>query len=203
MRRVDIVDVLILAGGKSQRMGSDKASLRVDGVPLIARVGRAISHLGNVFVVGGSADLLTMMREHCGEVGGVTHLADASEDPGPFGAIVHGLTATTANEILIVSCDLAALRRDEVDQLLDARRSGDAEVSVPMVGGRRQWHALAISSRIIPSLTQSHHSGVRSLHRGFSGYQESVVVSADPTFFSDLDTPEDLQRFSASETPRR
>ena len=197
------VDVLILAGGKSQRMGSDKASLVIDGIPLIARVGRAVSHLGPTVVVGGTAELLIALREHCSDLADLTHLADPSDDPGPFGAIVHGLRDTTAREILIVSCDLASLQRADVELLLEARRSGDADVSVPMVHGRRQWHALAISERTIPVLTERHRNGVRSVRRGFSGVSQSILVSADPTFFSDLDTPEDVQRFSASEILKR
>ncbi len=180
-------------------MGTDKASLLVDGAPLISRVLGAVVHLGAVRVLGGSPDLIeTLAVQYCAQ-SGLSHIPDEAEDPGPFGAIVAGLAHTSTNEVLVVSCDLAVLRRTEVDRLLSARRATDADVAVPMVEGRRQWHAIAVSRRIIPALNASYQGGVRSMYRGFSGFSECAVVSPNALFFADVDTPEDLARVTSND----
>ena len=195
------IDVLVLAGGKSRRMGTDKATVMVDGMPLLARVVRAVAHVGDVQVLGGPAATLDVVKAHCADDIRLSHVVDAADDPGPFGAIVHGLERSSANVALIVSCDLPTLRPQDVDRLLAARQSGDAELAVPLVGGRRQWHALAVSQRVVPMLTGRYAEGVRSLRRGFSGLSECAVVSADQNFFRDVDTPEDLRGLALDDVP--
>ena len=166
----------------------------IGGIPLLSRVVSATRHLGPVQVVGGNRRLLDLLEN----IAEVAHISDPTNDPGPFGAAVHALGHATGDEALIVSCDLAQLRSQDVDRLMSARRSTDADLAVPLVKGHRQWHGLMLASRIIPKLVASHAAGVRSLQRGFSGLRECAVVSADTAFFGDVDFPEDV---AALETP--
>lgn len=173
-------------------MGVEKASMEVAGVPLISSVVAASSHVGPVEIIGGSAALVDLVSRTSSESVDVSHRPDATEDPGPFGAIVSALAEVHTPLALVLSCDLAQLTRSNVDRLCMAQRATNADLAIPVVKGRRQWHAMVISRRIVASLQARHVDGVRSLWRGFSGYSESLVISADPFFFSDVDTPEDV-----------
>lgn len=190
------VDVFILAGGKSERMGVDKATMIFDGRPLICRVVEAAKHLGSIHIVGGAPGLVDLVHSHCRDVPTPVHIADSSTDPGPFGAVVGALGQLSAPLGLFLSCDLAALTTADVDRLIASQRSSGADYVVPLVGGERQWHGLCLSSEIIPRLTAAHDRGVRSMRQGFAGFSECTVLSSNPTFFIDVDSPEDLRSLS-------
>lgn len=194
----------MLAGGASTRMGSNKALATVAGESLLSRVVNAAGHLGPVSIVGGDPSLL----DHLSDPHRYSHIPDETPGSGPFAALITALqlldgaalssgalsSGALSLEALLLSCDLAAPRPDDLDLLLHTRRACDADIAVPLVGGRRQWHAIALSTRINPQLIARYDSGVRSLVRGFSGFSESVVATSSPDFFRDVDTPEELQR---------
>lgn len=173
-------------------MGVPKASMEVDGVPLISTVVAASNHLGPVTIVGGSSSLVDLVQQSIDTSGQLVHQEDRTQDPGPFGAIVDALSDLDTKLALVLSCDLAVLAASDVDRLCAAQRATGADLCLPLVGGRRQWHAMVIASSIVPALVDRHRIGVRSLWRGFSGHSESLVVSGDPRFFLDVDTPAEL-----------
>ena len=173
-------------------MGVEKASMEVLGKPLICRVVDAVAHCGPVHVVGGEPSLLELISNCCDGTPTVDHYPDVEESPGPFGAMTGALERVTNEVLLVVSCDLATLTPGDVDRLLEARRASDADIAVPLVDGARQWHAIAMSRRIIPRLLQSRSRGTRSMRQGLAGLSECTVVSADHDFFADVDTPEDV-----------
>ena len=173
-------------------MGVDKASMEVGGTPLISRVIAASSHVGPVQILGGPSSLVSLVQGTGDATAQVTHVPDSTDDPGPFGAIVSALGAVETPLALILSCDLAQLTREHVDRLCSAQRATRPDVAIPVVGERRQCHAMVVSMHILEVLQGRHGSGVRSVWRGFSGCSESLVVSSDPLFFVDVDTPEDI-----------
>ena len=172
------------------RMGQDKALVTVDGQFLLARVVDATAHLGPTWIVGGEPSLLGQLAGSHPQA--ISHVQDDAPGAGPFAALVSALEHVQCREALVVSCDLAWPRARDVDLLVNARRSSGAEIAVPMVQGERQWHALAIDTRVTPKLIRAKDAGIRSLRRGFHGCSEVVVCSPAPDFFGDVDTPEEL-----------
>ena len=69
----------VLTGGRSSRMGRDKATLPVDGVPMAARVADALRRAGAepVLAVGGDQAALEAL--------GLTWVADRHPGEGPSG----------------------------------------------------------------------------------------------------------------------
>jgi molybdenum cofactor guanylyltransferase len=97
----------VLAGGRSSRMGTDKATLPFRGGTLLDHVARAVAGAaGSVAIVGGSG----------GE--GWRAVADAVQGFGPVAGIVAALEDTEAEWTLIVACDMPCVSRDWLRQLL-------------------------------------------------------------------------------------
>ena len=93
--------IAILAGGKSSRMGSDKAALIVDGETLLARTARIAHSLGAPVLVIGRAkpDGWTLP----------THfLSDELPGIGPLGGIATALRATRT-AVMMLACDMPGL----------------------------------------------------------------------------------------------
>lgn len=186
--------MLVLAGGGSTRMGTNKALVAIDGEPMLARVVRATEHLGPVLVIGGEPSLLDHVFDprSAPPTHRISHIRDEQPGAGPFAALVAALRHVGTREALVVSCDLAYPNPAHIDLLVSSRRSGDADIALPLVKSERQWHAVAMSTRVIPMLLQKHQSGVRSMRRGFNGCSEILVCSSSNEFFRDVDTPSEL-----------
>jgi len=113
---------VILAGGKSSRMGRPKALLLFDGEPLIAHV---VRKLGNIFpeiiVVAAPDQELPPLP--------VKLARDDVAYQGPVSGIYHGLKASTREICFVTSCDAPFLNLALVSHLLS--QISDFDVVVP------------------------------------------------------------------------
>jgi molybdopterin-guanine dinucleotide biosynthesis protein A len=116
----------ILAGGKSSRMGTDKAFLELGGRTLLTRaIEMAREVTGQVRLLGD--------RDKFGRFGMVVE--DVYSGSGPLGGIHAGLMSTITELNLMLAVDLPFIRPDFVGYLLaEAARAG-AVVTVPRSGG--------------------------------------------------------------------
>lgn len=105
---------VILAGGKSLRLGQDKAALDVDGKPLLARmVELAERCCANVCVSGRDPAPFGIQVPWC---------ADQTQGLGPIGGIMTALERF-ATPCLVLSCDLPFLNGSTLRRLLEAWRT--------------------------------------------------------------------------------
>jgi molybdopterin-guanine dinucleotide biosynthesis protein A len=116
---------VVLAGGRSRRMGSDKASLPLLGRPLAAWAVSALqSVLGEVWLIGGSPSLARDI--------GVCHAPDLVPGAGPLAGI-YGALQATRSDIMVVACDMPLLQPSLLRCVLAAANGFD--VVVPINGG--------------------------------------------------------------------
>ncbi len=118
----------VLTGGKSSRMGRNKALLPLDGVALAARVAREVE------AAAGTVTLL-------GEPDAYAHLGwpvwrDLIPDRGPMGGLLTALSATEADWNLLAACDMPAIGRDDFEALLDEASACDGDCVVPRSAAR-------------------------------------------------------------------
>ncbi len=111
---------VVLCGGRSTRMGRDKATLPFGPETLLQRAVRLVSHcVEDVVVVARRGQELPPMPADARVV------FDDVEDQGPLGGLAPGLRATRAPAAFVTSCDAPFLRREVID-LLFARLGGNA-----------------------------------------------------------------------------
>lgn len=110
---------LILAGGRSSRMGTDKALLRhpVSGLTLLDHQAAFLRSLP------GCAELLLSAPPErpytlTGPLAGTRVVLDITPDCGPLAGLASGLAAATHARLLIVAVDLPALSADFLHPLL-------------------------------------------------------------------------------------
>lgn len=135
------VSAAIMAGGRSRRMGRDKAWLELGGRPLIAHVADVMREVADeVLVVANDERYATL---------GHRVVPDRYPDGGALGGIATGVGAAAHDRVLVVACDMPFLRAD-VWRLLIARSEG-ADAVVPRTGG--EWetlHALYTKACLVP-----------------------------------------------------
>ncbi|HEV7220648.1 MAG TPA: molybdenum cofactor guanylyltransferase [Terriglobales bacterium] len=125
-QRVNDVYAFVLAGGKSTRMGQDKAFLRLGGETLLERAQKlAKSVTENVRIVGDPAKF---------SVYGVV-VPDMYPDRGPLGGIHAALVQTRTEFNLIMAVDTPFIEARFLDFIVSQARGGGAVVTVPRTGG--------------------------------------------------------------------
>jgi molybdopterin-guanine dinucleotide biosynthesis protein A len=106
----------ILMGGRSRRLGRDKAGVEVDGMPLWRRTSWiARGELGSKPVLIG--DHLAPDKHQ-----GFGLLRDAKPGKGPLGGLVSALRHCKNEWALILAVDLPLMEAPELRRLLSARR---------------------------------------------------------------------------------
>jgi molybdenum cofactor guanylyltransferase len=125
-QRVTSIAAFILAGGRSSRMGKDKAFLEFGGRSLIQRAMDLASSLAiEVRIVGDRRKFLTI---------GPT-VEDAYPDCGPLGGIHAALSKTSQDLNLILAVDLPFVERNFLIYLISQASQTNALVTVPHAGG--------------------------------------------------------------------
>jgi molybdopterin-guanine dinucleotide biosynthesis protein A len=118
MKLYDDVPAFILAGGKSARMGQDKALLNLDGKPLIEWVSGTLDKLfSNITIVSDQKEPYEFLK--------LPVQSDILKDSGPLGGIHAALVRTTAKHIFVISCDLPFVTTKLIERIVDKRFEAD------------------------------------------------------------------------------
>lgn len=113
----------VLAGGKSSRMGRDKALLEIDCIPMISRAVRLVeSGTGGAATVVGAPQTF---REFGFEV-----VADDWPGAGPLGGIATALRVTNSEWNLILACDLPYLTSEWLAYLIHRVQASTADAAL-------------------------------------------------------------------------
>jgi molybdopterin-guanine dinucleotide biosynthesis protein A len=136
---------VVLAGGRSTRMGSPKAELDWHGSPLLRRVVGVLARVVEpVVVVVAPGQRLPDLPP------GVEVAVDATPGRGPLEGIAAGLRALgeRAGVAFVSSTDAPLLHPAFVRRVLDLL--GDADVALPRVEGRNHPLAAAYRTALLP-----------------------------------------------------
>jgi molybdenum cofactor guanylyltransferase len=193
------VAAAVLAGGEGRRMGREKATLLVGGVPLALRVADVAATVADPVV-------LVAPVGHPARTLGRAVVADPGA--GPLAAVAAALAALDAGHVLVLGGDHPALEPRLVALLVDRRADGQAVVCDH--GGRLQG-LVAVYQRE-PALAAAAallRAGERSLRALLGAVDVRVLAEpewrpADPAgrSFADIDDPADLRAWGELE-PRR
>jgi len=135
------LSAVILAGGKSSRMGCDKAFLEFEGKTLLERqitLARAAG-AGEIFIAGRSG------TEYAGFDCLILH--DRFQNAGPLAGIERALASASTSHLLVLAVDLPGLQLNFLRRLLSACRENFG--AIPRIGS--QIEPLAA---IYPKITQ-------------------------------------------------
>ncbi len=188
----DAVLGAVLAGGASRRMGTDKATLAVDGTPMAHRVTRALfdAGVGSVILVGGAPTVEGAVPDRWPGEGPLGGLATA---------VLHGASTEGVEIVVVAACDQQDLTPGLLGSLVQALHAAPPEAVGGVVrtgDGRLHPFPSAWRSSAGRSLSELVEGGERRADAAFS-VGPVVEVSGPAEAVDDLDTPEDVRRWEA------
>lgn len=186
---------VVLAGGRSQRMGTDKASLRFDGVPLLRRVVEQVAAALPDVIVVGSQTLQPL-------VPGLRVVPDKTPGRGPLGGILTAFEALPSLSLFVVACDMPFVEPALVGYMAHlAEATPDVDVlALRTARGLEPLHALYRSSSV-PAMRTQFEAGEGAMHHLLAclRVREVSLEEAsryDPTGLStfNANTPEEWEK---------
>ena len=176
---------VILTGGRSVRMGSDKALLTWRGQSFTRTLADLLrQRCADVVCVGGPSrepDLVT--------------LPDALDDRGPLAGIASALTSGRAERYLLVTCDAPALSLEDLDALLEAGPPAS------FADDRRWPLPCVLSADAGPVALDRLHAGQGSLMGFLDAIDATTLAMGDRRpRIQGVNTPEELAALLAQST---
>ena len=103
---------IILAGGKSSRMGTDKSFLSLKGKPFVQYSIDALKPLVSEIIIVSDNEAYNGF--------GLKRVNDIIKNAGPVSGIYSGLEASTTEYNLILSCDIPLINSEILEKLINA-----------------------------------------------------------------------------------
>lgn len=203
------VGAIVLAGGESRRMGTDKALVDFLGMPMVRWVVTRLSHA--TWVAGGSPRVvvaapearLPALRAALAGLESVELAADAHEGRGPLAGLHAGLVAAGPGHHFVVSVDQPLLDTAFACHLVERATRAGADAVVPRWEGTAQvlhavYGAPAAAERAACQLAAAKDMSLRALLRSLVRVifvdEPEIRRFGDPgRLFLDADTPQALE----------
>lgn len=186
---------VVLAGGKSSRFGSDKASALLRGRPLLQWVLDAVGQASEAIVIVKARG--QVLPEVTAQVPLVV-VEDLYDEQGPLAGLVAAFEAVHTPVAFATSCD-SPLTEPALIRYL-ASRAGDADVVCPLVGGYPQPLAAVYRASVcLPVFRENVERGQLRIVVAYGKLRRKTVTgeeaaAADPELrsFLNANTPERL-----------
>ncbi|HUE94860.1 molybdenum cofactor guanylyltransferase MobA [Pseudomonas sp.] len=179
--------VLLLAGGRGQRMGgADKGLIDWQGRPLIAWLHELVRPLSDDLIIScnRNAERYAPYADRLIE-------DDDKDFPGPLAGIRAGLKVARHPWLLVLPCDAPRLDRELLLALLS--QAGEQPVVVRQGGYLEPLFSL-IPTRLVAQLEDAWQAGERSPQRWLRSLAIATVdCPADDSRLANLNTPELLE----------
>lgn len=186
---------VILAGGRSSRMGVNKALLELGGRRIIDRVFDALAPVVDGVIVVRADDPWV---DEIAADRGATVVQDRFPGAGSLGGIYTGLDVA-GEGVLVVACDMPFLNQRLLIDLIDLAR--DADVAIPVVDGNYETMHAVYGLACREPIRRRIDAGRYKIVDFFGDVKvrfmpEKEVRERDPDLSSafNVNTPEDLER---------
>jgi molybdopterin-guanine dinucleotide biosynthesis protein A len=184
---------ILLAGGKSRRMGEDKRFLHVGGQPLFERSLTILRALFSKVIVVIAQDSAPLHAE-------VPVVRDLVPDCGSLGGLYTGLKHASTQHVFVVACDMPFLNPQAVQYVVNVKADADI-VMAQRESGLQPMHALYSKwcLPVIEEMIGAHHLKIHelaahsSLNVRLISKAELSLVDPDGRSFLNVNTPSDLK----------
>lgn len=180
---------LVLAGGRSRRMGSDKALLEKGGKTQLQRSVELLDrHLERVFV----STRPDQADDH--ERGRYPQVIDRYDDLGPVAGILSAMDEYPDVDWLVLACDLPNVDDATIERLLGGRAAGGPFVAYASSHNDLPEPLCAVFAAGAADIVRQHVAeGIRCPRKMMIRAETRLLKQPHPSALDNVNTPEDLE----------
>lgn len=141
---IDNITGIILAGGRSRRIGKDKAFLPIDNEPMIQKELKIFQQVFSKIIV------VTNTPDKYKHFEGIKIITDIIPECGPLGGIYSGLSLSDTEYSFFAACDMPFINKDMVFYIIN--QLDGVWAVVPFYGGKTQPLFAAYSKECLLSI---------------------------------------------------
>jgi molybdopterin-guanine dinucleotide biosynthesis protein A len=184
----------VLTGGRSSRMGRDKALMAYGDHTLVEHVAQVVERACGSVVLVGSPERYRALPYPA--------IEDVLPEEGPLGGIHAALCASSAEWNLVVACDMPLITEALLESLLEAAGQFTGDCIVPVSpGGRLQPLCALYRRRCLDTVTGLLDRGVRKMREAIPQLGAILLPVRSAAPFRNLNTPQewDAHRTASAE----
>lgn len=185
----------ILAGGKSSRMGKNKALLDLNGKPFIQHIAETLSKVfDEVIIIANHGAPYKFLQLPIYE--------DVLRECGSLGGIHSALMNAATERVFIISCDMPLVSAELIEYLI-SHQGRHSTITVPIVENRLQPLCGVYKAECLGALVDYLGRGERHATEFVRTADPTVVPLSrellffHPMLFADVDTVEDYERIKS------
>ena len=176
---------IVLNGGSSSRMGSDKGEIVYKGRRLIdiAIESLIAAEVKDVIIVGGEKKIHSLKTN-------IQYCEDLFPNEGPLGGVITGLRNIKSDIAVILACDYLEIDSSVVLECVSKLNA--RSMVFPLYQGKEQYLFSAIRTECVEALELQFMKGVRSIHEAVTCLDCVTYESAYPKKLRSANTPSQL-----------
>jgi molybdopterin-guanine dinucleotide biosynthesis protein A len=189
---------IILAGGRSRRLGKDKGLLFLGGKTLIEKVYERIDSVAEEVVIAVHTE--RQKRAYSRLIGNCYFSVDESSYAGPLSGLSSGLKNVTGEKVAVVGCDMPFISPELMQLLYELSREYDASIPRWPSGYIEPLHAVYDTDSCRTAVHRALRRGRSDMRSMISALPRIIYVSTeairrlDPNLkmFTNINTRSDL-----------
>ncbi len=177
---------IILAGGKSSRMGTSKALLPVNGKPIIENIANALNpYFDEILISANQEDIYKYLKRPV--------IKDEVKDKGPLSGIYSALKESSNEKNFIIACDIPNINIELSKTMLEMSENFD--VVIPCNNGKYEPLYAVYSKRIIPVIKRLLDANSRKIIRLLPLCRTKVISVSMDDWYINLNERYDYEKY--------
>jgi len=177
---------IILAGGKSSRMGTEKGLIIYKNKPFVEHIIEAMSPLVDNIIIISNNKAYESFGFKCYE--------DLIKNTGPLAGIYTGLRYSKTNNNLIVSCDIPLIKTVVLQKLIDQKNDASEVIQLQSQGKNMPLIALYKKSCEVIFMEELHQNQKKVQKALKKCNVKTVIIDGSmEQVTANINTPEDLE----------
>jgi molybdopterin-guanine dinucleotide biosynthesis protein A len=181
---------IIMAGGGSGRMGTDKRLLLVDGLPMIEKIrDQLCGHFTRIIISANDPEKLKFL--------GLEVVPDRIPRQGPLMGIASALQASASELNFVIACDIPHIDLRFIEQMLAKAETSGADVVIPITSRGRYEPLFAVYRRgVLEATDKALASGGRRISDIFGLCTVNYIDLPHPDSLINLNTQAEYEKFT-------